>query len=303
MHIKSNLVEGLIAEIKRGNPLHGRVVDQALAALSQQDLVAFERYIAYCTERDVSLTMLAKAYNVCVVDTFKEEIYFRRHGRYRHSTYADVADAVYQNPQYMRDYMHGLAVTEFLWENHAAIRRFFDRCIEAARGGENYLEVGPGHGFFFAHAARSRKWKVHHGVDISATSLEMTRSFLESGLLGAIGDYQLFESDFLRYPFRVSYDAVVMGEVLEHVEAPEAFLQRIFEVTSSDPFVFLTTCINAPAIDHIYNFETVENLEGMFARAGFAIVDRILVPYPGYTVEQSVAEKLSVNVAYQLGKR
>ncbi|MFC4313394.1 class I SAM-dependent methyltransferase [Steroidobacter flavus] len=302
MPIDSELADGLIAEIKRGNPLHGRVVDQALAALKEHELIAFQRYIAYCLDRDVSLAALAKAYNLIVTDTYKEEIYFRRHGRYRHSTYAAVADAVYQNPEYMRGYMHGLAVTEFLWENHAAMRRFFERCLAAARGGDSYLEVGPGHGFFFALAAKSRKWKLHHGVDISPTSLEMTRSFLQSGLHGKVGDYDLFESDFLQYDFRLSYDAFVMGEVLEHVEAPEAFLRRIFEVTSRDPFVFLTTCINAPSIDHIYNFETIENLEGMFHRAGFAIADRILLPYPGKTVEESIDEKLSISVAYRLSK-
>ncbi len=302
MNVQTNLAERLIAEIKRGNPLHGRVVDQALAALNEQELIAFQRYIAYCLDRDVSLAMLAKAYNLIVTDTYKEEIYFRRHGKYRHSTYAAVADAVYQNPEYMRDYMHGLAVTEFLWENHAAMRRFFERCLEAARGGENHLEVGPGHGFFFALAAKAQKWKVHHGVDISPTSLEMTRAFLESGLHGTVGDYELFESDFLQHDFSCRYDAFVMGEVLEHVEAPEAFLRRIYEITSADPFVFLTTCVNAPSIDHIYNFETIENLEGMFTRAGFAIADRILLPYPGKTVEQSIDEKLSISVAYRLSK-
>jgi hypothetical protein len=112
----------------------------------------------------------------------------------------------------------------------------------------------------------------------------------------------LYENDFLRHEFTTRYDALVMGEVLEHVEDPPQFLRRIAAVTSDDPFVFLTTCINAPAIDHISNFGTPQRLEEMFSEAGLAVRRKLIVPYFGKTVEESLDEKLSINVAYALGK-
>ena len=262
----------------------------------------FVRYIDYCVTMDFGVDRLATAYNMVVAEMRKEEMFFRRHGRYRNSTYADVAASVYLNPEYMRDYMHGLAVTEFLWPNHVAIRRFFTDVLTSAPGGTHLLEVGPGHGFFLAQAIQSGKWDAHHGVDISPTSLEMTRSILDSEVFGQLRDYSLFENDFLQHEFSIQYDGLVMGEVLEHVENPGAFLRRIGEVTTPDPFIFLTTCINSPAVDHLSNFESPQHLERMFHEAGLSVKGSLILPYHGKTVEESLNEKLSINLAYRLGK-
>jgi 2-polyprenyl-3-methyl-5-hydroxy-6-metoxy-1,4-benzoquinol methylase len=292
----------LLLAIKRANPRHGRIVDHAFTSLNPAEREMFEQYVNYCGTIGFGIERLATSYNMVVADTFKEEIYFRRHGRYRYSTYSEVAAAVYLNPEYMQDYMHGLAVTEFLWPNHVAIRRFFDELLASAPRGSHYLEIGPGHGFFLAQAIRARKWDNHHGVDISPTSLEMTRSILDSGVFGQLDNYVLYENDFLQHEFSTRYDAFVMGEVLEHVEDPPAFLRRIGAVTTEDPFVFLTTCINAPAVDHLSNLGTPEGLERMFQDAGLSIRHRLIVPYFGKTVDESLEEKLSINVAYCLGK-
>ena len=42
-------------------------------------------------------------------------------------------------------------------------------------------------------------------------------------------------------------DALVMGEVLEHVEEPYSLLERIIEIVMPDGFVFVSTCIIAPS--------------------------------------------------------
>ena len=102
---------------------------------------------------------------------------------------------------------------------------------------------------FFMAAARSRKFSNCLGVDLSPTSVALTKSLMGSGHFGRFQDYELRQADFLGAPLpRASFDAIVMGEVLEHVEWPALFMARIRELAAPGAFVFVTTAINAPSI-------------------------------------------------------
>jgi hypothetical protein len=93
-----------------------------------------------------------------------------------------------------------------------------------------------------------------------------------------------------------------MGEVLEHVERPELFLRRIAELAKDDAYVFITTCVNAPAVDHIFLWRTTDELEDMIIRSGLRIVQPLRLPYQGKTLEESREQSLPINVAYVLAK-
>ena len=80
-----------------------------------------------------------------------------------------------------------------------------------------------------------------------------------------------------------------MGEVLEHVEQPEVFLRRIAELAKDDGYIFITTCINAPAVDHIYLWRTTDELEDMITASGLSIVEPLRLPYEGKSLEESRA--------------
>ncbi|MCP4953668.1 MAG: class I SAM-dependent methyltransferase [Proteobacteria bacterium] len=61
-------------------------------------------------------------------------------------------------------------------------------------------------------------------------------------------DFELILSGFASGNLRKeTCDAVIMGEVLEHVEEPYSLLERIREVVLPDGFVFVLTCIIAPS--------------------------------------------------------
>jgi len=91
-----------------------------------------------------------------------------------------------------------------------------------------------------------------------------------------------------------------MGEVLEHVEEPARFMGRIRELAAPGGYVFITTAINAPAVDHIYLFETPEAVRELVRSAGFAIEGEQTSPYIGMTLEETMAQRLPVNIALQL---
>jgi 2-polyprenyl-3-methyl-5-hydroxy-6-metoxy-1,4-benzoquinol methylase len=246
------------------------------------------------------MDFVAEAYNTIVRDTLREQMFFRRHGRYRYSRYDEVASSVYLNDDYMTRYMVGLAVTTFLWPNHLAIHRFFRTSLGAAPAGD-YLEIGPGHGVFFMTALRSGKFRRCLGVDLSPTSIAMTEALLAGGKFGRFGGYELRQADFLAAPLpERAFAAVVMGEVLEHVEEPARFMDRIRELAAPGGYVFITTAINAPAVDHIYLFETPEAVRELARNAGFLIEGEQTSPYIGMTLEETMAQRLPVNIALQL---
>lgn len=296
VHTLLNAVVGM-------NGTHDKFLVSALGNLTPEELAQLEGYLAFCRSRGLDIDYLARCYLTIVEDTLREQMHFMRHGRYRHATYAEVAADVYHNPEYMNRYMYGLAITAFLWPNHVRIARHFSESLPRDRSGE-YLEIGPGHGYFLMTAMRLSAFDRFLGVDISATSIAQTRAIAEHFLPDARERLHLAECDFLAdqrlEPGR--YAAVVMGEVLEHVEQPEAFLRRVAALARADAHIYISTCINAPAIDHIYLWRNTDELEDMMRDNGLRVRDALRLPYDGTTMEVSVKRALAVNVAYVLEK-
>jgi SAM-dependent methyltransferase len=289
-------VPDLVARITRENKLHGAFFARALGALGGAELSDLDGYLAHCLGEGASLDELAADYNLVVSDTLREQLHFQRHGRYRFSRYDEVASSVYLEPRYMTSYMRGLALTAFFWPNHAALRRFFDRTLET-HGGGRYLEVGPGHGVYFLAALRSGRFVACEGVDISPSSVALTERLLRAR---GFADFRLQVGDFLAFEPEQPADLLVMGEVLEHVERPDRFLAAAARATAAGGTVYLTTCANSPAFDHIYLFRSVSEIEELCAAVGLRVEDRLVLPYEGTTLEESARRQLAVNVALVL---
>jgi len=295
------LLGSLVDGIATKSPLARPFLSRSVAGLSETELGELERYLAHGLERGQTMADLVEAYDLITKDTLREQMYFRRHGRYRFSRFDEVAASVYHAPEYMTRYMQGLALTSFLWPNHAAIRRWFDHTV-LARGRGRYLEVGPGHGFYFMAAMRSGRFDAHLGVDISETSVALTRALVSSGAFGAFDGarWDLVRADFFEAELDGPFDALVMGEVLEHVEDPRRFLQRARALTKPDATLFVTTCIDSPAFDHIFHFDSVESVHAIARDAGLAVVEDLVLPYAGETLASSREKRLPINIALVL---
>ena len=297
----SSPVDQLVASITDQYPVHKAFLEQALDGASEEERARLDGYLRFCLDKGLELDYLAESYLTILGDTIDEQLYFRDNGHYRHSTFAEVADSVYHDREYMDRYMYGLAITNFLWPNHVAMARFLRSTLPRDRGGR-YLEIGPGHGFLLLSALEVGGFDEVLGVDLSAASVEQTRTIIDHFYPGAPARVE--QQDFLEASDLEpgSFDAVVMGEVLEHVEQPQVFLERIAELAKDDAYVFVTTCINAPAVDHIYLWRTTDDLEQMITDAGLRIVEPLRLPYEGKSLEESRAESLPINVAYVLAK-
>ncbi len=294
------LCRSLADRIRALLSFHASFLDGAFADMTADETRALAEYLSYCLEGGNSLDYLAECYAVVVEDTFEAQVYFQKHGRYKFSTFAEVNGIVYDNPVYMEKYMYGLAITSFIWPNHRKILDFFLRTIPKTERGR-YLEVGPGHGYFFLNAVRRTAYDRFLAVDVSPKSIELTTRICRTMEPGRTGQIEFVLADFLATRMGDEpFDAIVMGEVLEHVEQPQAFLDRLWSLSKPGGFVFMTTCINSPAIDHISLFSSTEQVEDMIGRAGFSIAERLYVPYVGKTLAQSAEMKLPVNVAFSL---
>lgn len=291
----------LVSKILQANPYHSRNLNKALTYVEAEEFNHLEDYLVFYLKEGVSLDYLARCYNTIMDNVVSEFIYFQQHKKYRHSTFAEVANSVYYNKDYMSLYMHGVFITLFFWPNHLKLYRFFRDTIPNNKTG-SYLEIGPGHGYFFMTAMGQTHYDNFTGIDISETSIGQTQKLVESKQYKK--DIQLYCADFLNIALApASFDAIIMGEMLEHVENPAEYLKKVVSIAKDDAYIFISTCINAPLIDHIYLFNNERELHDLFAQCGLGIKEQCVLPYLDKTLDECVKEFLAINIGYVLEKK
>lgn len=111
--------------------------------LTEDEKETLEKLFVFFEKDYGNVEKLAASY-LMIVDDFRGETkYFLEHGRYRNSSYEEVAQQVYYNEIYMEQYMIGLVLSDYSWSNHVKITRWFKEHLESVKGNK-YLEIGPG---------------------------------------------------------------------------------------------------------------------------------------------------------------
>ncbi len=246
---------------------------------------------------DNDLSGSIKGYRWMCEMLFEEELYFRRSGSYRHSSFAEVNDAVYQNREQMGAYMDGLLASEVLWIQHARTMDFYvNTFLPANPDNYSHLEIGPGHGLLLYFAAADPRCARLTGWDISPASLDLTAHALKT--LGVDKPVQLQAQNVMKPPqTEQRFDSIVISEVLEHLEDPVAALRNLSAVLSDAGRIYINVPVNAPAIDHIYLLRSPEETMALLSDTGLEAVDTLFAPAAGYTLERARKMKLSVSCA------
>jgi SAM-dependent methyltransferase len=225
----------------------------------------------------------------------EEELFFRRHGRYRVQSATDAAAAIYDNAAVMRRYMDGLLLSQVFWRNHVDIARFFRGYVAGLPDGFDHLEIGPGHGLQLAHAAMDGKCRSAAAWDISEASLRSTRECLDR--LGVSAAVTLEKRSIFDLGHSGRYTSIVISEVLEHLENPAAALAGVRRNLAAGGRAFVNVPCNSPAPDHIYLFSHPDDLLGMLEDAGFVVLERFATPGTGWTMERALRHKLTISCA------
>ncbi|TAJ70616.1 MAG: methyltransferase domain-containing protein [Phenylobacterium sp.] len=224
-----------------------------------------------------------------------EELFFHREGRYRLSTFAEANAEVYSDHAYMGRYVNGLLLTQVLWYNHVAtFTMFLDDVLGGAKAPFDYLEVGPGHGLMVYFAAQSPLCQTLQAWDVSAVSLRETRAALDK--LGLTKPVALVETDILAAERpKAKFDLIVISEVLEHLETPDRALSFLRDALKDDGRIFINVPLNSPSPDHIYLFETPDDVKALVEGAGLKIETLSLFATQGRSIDSALANRISVS--------
>lgn len=236
---------------------------------------------------DGKTTPLVAGYRWMCDRMVEEELFFRRNGRYRVTSFQEAVATVYADAEVMVPYLNGLLLSQVMWSNHTdAALWFSERFLATAKKGGRYLEIGPGHGLLLALAARASRAGSLAAWDVSETSLEMTRRALTALKVDQPVAFERYDI-FTAPPPAKRYDDVVLSEILEHLENPVLALKQLKACLAEGGRLFVNMPVNSPAPDHIYCLTQQEQVFDMIAAAGYSIDSADAFPAVGYTPERA----------------
>ena len=96
---------------------------------------------------------------------------------------------------------------------------------------------------------------------------------------------------------------IVCGEVLEHVSDPKKFMDKINFYLNKKGKVFVSTCINCPAIDHVNQWHNIEQIRKIFKKSKLNLLDEKILPVEKVTYNKALKNKITVNYSAILQKK
>lgn len=220
------------------------------------------------------------------------QIELDRDGKYKYSSYDEVRAIVYDNPEVMEGrYLNGLLISQALWMNHRKIYEYFvDKFCTNNPATGSVLEVPTGSGVYVTEfAVRNPGWTAQ-GVDLSASSVAFTREIARLRRCKV----DVSNENILEHAGGRTYDRLICGELLEHLERPEELLVKLRELSAPGGTIFLTTAIWAANIDHIYLFVNAQEVRDMLEK--YFVIDSELV-LPVFDNAGPDDEKTPINYA------
>ena len=224
-----------------------------------------------------------------------EDVHFRKTGKYRWSNFSEAYSQIYSDHDYMSRYINGILFSQILWTNQiVSFAYYVNTFLPSLNEGDDLLEIGPGHGLLLYFAAKQKKLKSISAWDVSQSSISATDNALKS--LCVNRQINLTLQNILDPLVQTtSYHAVVFSEVLEHLDYPSVALKNVYEAMHPGGRLFLNVPINSPAPDHIYLWNTPEEVVELVKSCGFEVESTLLAPATGFSEAQARKRKVTIN--------
>jgi 2-polyprenyl-3-methyl-5-hydroxy-6-metoxy-1,4-benzoquinol methylase len=224
---------------------------------------------------DGDIEVLVQAYATMVMRFNKLQLKYEISGSYPKQGFDQVKEAVYDNMPDMTSYMLGLVCSQFAWSNHFRLWCFFeDKFLNRLSSVQNILEFAPGHGHFGLSTLQKYPNAQLIGIDISPASVKMSTRIATS-FDHTNANYRQQNAMALEENYFGKFDAVICGELLEHVPEPDRILASVHKALTPGGVAYVTAAITAAAPDHIYEFTTVSEVTNMVTASGLEIIDQI----------------------------
>lgn len=295
-----SIIDKFYKLIEQKNPLHFKYLSTVV--FNEDDKLEFINLLNFYENNGITLDYQVKSYLKLVDDIIIETQYFMEHNKYRYSKLEEVIHNVYLNEEFMKQYMIGVAISAYTWNIHLNIRKYFTNYIKNLNLEGKYLEIGPGHGALFTKAIKYSKFSNFTGVDLSPTSCEMTKNMVYNQVNEEINKCNFICMDFLKHPFNEQYDFIVAGEVIEHVETPELFLNKVRDILTDNGEFLATIPINAPAVDHIYLYSHPDQIFKMIENSNLKIKDVQYFMANNYSFEKALKNRHAIDMLVILSK-
>ncbi|MDA3929062.1 MAG: class I SAM-dependent methyltransferase [Prolixibacteraceae bacterium] len=291
-----NYTAYIIDQIESLNPVHAKKLKKHSDWIDDEYFREansfYQKYVQILDHQNRTIDFAIDCYLGMIADMTIERVEFYRSGKYSSTTFAEVNDRVYSSPNVIEYYMHGLVLSQFLWKHHYELFTHFSKSLPTfIENKKNYLEIGAGHGLYLSKALKVLNPECKFSVvDVSQTSIELAQKF------NCDERVRYHHMNVFNFNAETKFDFIVMGEVLEHVEQPLNLLLKVNDLLTDNGTLFITTPTNAPAIDHIYLFNSVKEIQNIIKLAGFNIESQM--SFLSEDVSKEKAEKLKVSISY-----
>lgn len=296
----TNYLNKVIDSIYQKSPLQKKKLESYLASqpssFHNEASMFISQYTGYLVSQDISFDYAIDAYLKMCKDMVKSQIYFMKTDKYPMENQDQAFEEVYNSKKEMQSYMVGLALSQYLWSTHYEMfNHLKDGLHKNKKNIYNYLEIGPGHGLFLKEAIKIIGDDCKYtAIDISEVSLDLTKSIISFFKLNN-NDIVYINDDMVKIKNTDSYDFIVMGEVLEHVEEPEILLQKLNSLLHKDGQAFISTCVDCPTIDHVFHFKSVSEIQDMIIKSKFDIVSEKILPVEELPMDEIIKKKITIN--------
>lgn len=244
------------ARFARGN------IESASAEFGPAWDTAFEQLLAHVYRDPLAMSDAVKGYAAFAVDSMRRQRRFETDREYPAKTFAEAAQEVYLNDEYMRtQYLPGLLLSHYLWSHHYLQLQYFERFFLpslAKQAHPRFAEVGIGTGVYSRTALQTVSDAEGFGYDLSPVSVRFTRAHLEA--FGLLDRYDTSLRDVIEQPPEDQVGHVICVEVLEHLEDPVALMRALKNMTTPGGKLFITAALNAANADHIYLYRNAEEV-------------------------------------------
>lgn len=237
-------------------------IERASAEFGPAWATAFEQLLAHVYHDPVTMADAVKGYAAFAVDSMRRQRRFEVEREYPAKTFAEVAQEVYLNDEYMHtQYLPGLLLSHYLWSHHYRQLQYFERFFLPSLGAQaqpRFAEVGIGTGVYSRTALQAVPAAQGFGYDLSPVSVRFARAHLDA--FGLLDRYDTNLRNVIERPPEEQVSHVICVEVLEHLEDPVALMRGLKNMTAPGGKLFVTAALNAANADHIYLYHNAEEV-------------------------------------------